>query len=59
VIDRQFRIVVANEMFARTYGPWENRFCYAVYKGRSDRCQDCGALQTFADENVRIRQEQG
>jgi len=59
VIDRQFRIVLANEMFARTYGPWENRYCYAVYKGRSERCQDCGALQTFADGNVRIRQEQG
>jgi len=59
VVNRDFRIVLANEMFARTYGPWENRFCYAVYKGRSEPCTDCGAVMTFADGNVRIRQELG
>lgn len=36
VIDQDFRIVEANPTFARNYGDWQNRFCYAMYKGRSD-----------------------
>lgn len=58
-IDRDFRVVVANECFTRTFGSWEDRFCYSVYKDRSERCQRCGALATFEDGKIRSREEQG
>ncbi|UCG53689.1 MAG: GHKL domain-containing protein [Candidatus Latescibacterota bacterium] len=59
VIDRKFRIVEANDPFRKTYGAWKNRCCYTVYKGRSERCKQCGAEKTFADGKVRVREEQG
>jgi PAS domain S-box-containing protein len=59
VIDRNFRIVEANDPFVQTYGPSEKRFCYSVYKGRSERCKQCGAIKTFSDGKVRVREEQG
>ena len=59
VIDRDFKIVEANPHFAQTYGDWQNRFCYEVYKGSCKRCEDCAATRTFADGLVREREEQG
>ena len=59
VIDKNFKIVDANPSFAEKYGDWQNRFCYSVYKGRSERCENCAASQTFSDGLVRVREEQG
>jgi PAS domain S-box-containing protein len=59
VIDRDFRIVQANRSFEQSFGPWRDRACHAVYKGRDTRCVNCGAAQTFADGQVRVREEQG
>lgn len=59
VINRDFRIIEANPMFTRTYGPWEGRFCFSVYKKRNERCEHCGAADTFCDGQVRVREEQG
>ena len=59
IIDRDFRIVEANRCFGETYGQWQGRACYAVYKGRDSRCEHCAAWSTFADGRVRAREEQG
>ena len=59
VISPDFRIVDANRQFSQTYGPWQGRPCYEVYKGRSSRCERCAAVKTFADGKVRIREEEG
>jgi len=59
VINRDFRIVEANRLFAETYGSWEGRQCYEVYKGRTKRCPRCAAAQTFADGQIRVREEKG
>ncbi len=59
VINREYRIIEANQTFAQTYGQWRNRPCYAVYKDRTARCQECAAANTFADGQLRIREEQG
>ena len=59
VIDRQFRIVEANRMFAQTYGSWKDRPCYSVYKGRTEHCERCAADMTFSDGQVRVREEKG
>ena len=59
VIDRDFRIVEANSAFTDNYGDWWERPCYEVYKGRSERCEHCAAVKTFADAKVRVREELG
>ncbi len=59
VIDKDFKIIDANPDFAKNYGDWQDQFCYAVYKGRSERCEHCAARKTFSDGLVRIREEQG
>ncbi len=59
VIDRDFQIVEANRTFEDSYGPWRSRCCFSVYKGRSERCEDCAAAKTFRDAQVRNREEQG
>lgn len=59
VIDQNFKIVEANSAFRETYGEWEERLCYEVYKGRTKRCEDCGAAATFNDGKIRTREERG
>ena len=59
VITPDFRIVEANRCFRETYGPWEGRPCYEVYKGRADHCEQCAAVKTFADGKIRTREEAG
>jgi len=59
VIDRSFKVVEANPHFAKSYGDWQGRFCYEVYKGLSQQCERCAATKTFADGLVREREEQG
>ena len=59
VISRDFRIVEANRLFGRTYGAWEGRQCYEVYKDRTRRCERCAALETFTDGKIRTREEEG
>ncbi|MGK7313519.1 MAG: two-component system sensor histidine kinase NtrB [Candidatus Longimicrobiales bacterium M2_2A_002] len=59
VIDRSYRILAANQAFADSFGPWEGRPCYEVYKGRDEPCLRCGALESFVDGASRNRQEKG
>ncbi len=59
VIDRSFHIIEANRCFANTYGEWRKRPCYEVYKGRTQRCNNCAAVETFEDGQLRIREETG
>jgi signal transduction histidine kinase len=59
VINRDFDVVEANKGFAKTYGTWQGRKCYAVYKGRSTRCESCAAAETFIDGRIRVREEEG
>jgi histidine kinase len=59
VIDRDYRLVQANRNFARNYGDWHGRPCYAVYKGRSEVCEHCAARATFADGQLRVSEERG
>jgi PAS domain S-box-containing protein len=49
VQDRAFRIVAANERFKNSFGDFEGRYCYQVYKQRSERCEVCPVARTFRD----------
>jgi len=49
VQDRDLRIIDANERFRRDFGRIEGRFCYQVYKHRSEKCEVCPVEQAFRD----------
>ena len=49
VQDRDFRILDANQRFRDHFGDFEGRYCYQVYKQRSERCKVCPVARTFRD----------
>ncbi|MBT8398424.1 MAG: PAS domain-containing protein [Gemmatimonadetes bacterium] len=49
VQDREFKIVRANARFRKHFGEFEGRYCYQVYKQRSERCEVCPVARTFRD----------
>ncbi|HKJ03775.1 MAG TPA: PAS domain-containing protein, partial [Longimicrobiales bacterium] len=59
VISRDFRVLQANRRFEESFGAWEDRPCYEVYKDRTEPCLHCAALEAFADGALRSREEQG
>ncbi len=59
VIDRDFRVVRANEKFREGFGEAEGRFCYEVYKRRRKPCPHCPAALTFEDGAVHLSEQEG
>ncbi len=59
VINRDHKIVAANENFEEYFGNWRNRHCYEVYKGKSRICDNCQSEATFEDGRVRVSDETG
>lgn len=59
VIDRDYGIVEANQTFSETFGAWHDQRCFSVYKNRTERCENCAAVKTFADGKTRSREELG
>ncbi len=49
IIDRNFRIVRANQKFRDTFGNIEGKHCYEVYKKKKTPCHICLAVDTFED----------
>jgi PAS domain S-box-containing protein len=52
VLDRQLRVVRANELMRATFGDHLGRLCHEVYKGSQTICADCPALRSFEDGKV-------
>ena len=52
VLDRQLRIVRANELLRRTFGVSTGKLCHQVLKGSDTRCADCPALRSFENGGV-------
>ena len=44
-----FRIIDANQRFREDFGDFEDRFCYQLYKRRSEKCEVCPLEQAFQD----------
>lgn len=59
VIDRNYRIIHANERFLHAYGSFKGRRCFEVYKNQSTPCAHCGPMQCFEDGRVRVSEEKG
>lgn len=49
VQDRDLRIITANARFRRSFGDFEGRRCYQVYKQRPEKCEVCPVERTFRD----------
>lgn len=49
VVNRDFRIVRANQAFKDEFGDQVGKHCFAGFKGLDSRCQNCQVERTFAD----------
>lgn len=49
VLNRDRRVVKANEMFRRTFGEPRGESCFKLFKHRHEECEDCPAARTFTD----------
>lgn len=49
-VDKDFRIVRANEAFKNEFGDQTGKQCYAVFKGRDVKCENCLVERTFMDK---------
>ncbi len=56
VLDRDLRMVAANERFRQGFPDWEGKHCFETLAGRTDPCPGCRARRTFEDGRVRIGQ---
>jgi len=49
VINRNYQIIMANELFKNKFGMQPNALCYNIWKNRDEKCEDCLVEQTFRD----------
>jgi len=47
--DKNLRLLDANKKFRDDFGEIEGRYCYQVYKNRSEKCEVCPVERTFRD----------
>ena len=59
IIDREHRIVVANDTFKDRFGEKEGEPCYQAIKRRDQPCDSCITVQTLDDEGEHRSEEQG
>jgi PAS domain S-box-containing protein len=59
VIDRNLRIVRANEKFRQAFGEAEGKYCYEAYKRRTKPCAHCPAALTFKDGAEHVSDQVG
>jgi len=52
VIDKNYKIIRANESFRENFGDVIGQQCYSVYKHRKRKCPNCPAAKTFKDGQI-------
>jgi len=52
VINRDLRIVRANQSARKTFGDMTGKHCYEVYKHSHTKCETCPAEETFRDGSI-------
>jgi PAS domain S-box-containing protein len=57
VQDKSLRLIDANEKFQKEFGEIDGRFCYQIYKNRSEKCEVCPVERTFRDGESHHSQE--
>jgi PAS domain S-box-containing protein len=59
VIDKNFRIVRANEKFRQAFGDSEGQYCYQSCKRRDSPCTNCPAVITFENGTEQVSEQVG
>jgi len=59
VLNRDLRIVRANEKLRDTFGDTTGEHCFRVLKKRPDKCDNCPAEQTFEDGKIHTSEHVG
>lgn len=59
VQDKDFRLINFNREFYNKYRPKIGDYCYATYKGRTTRCENCPVEKTLKDGKSHYSEEQG
>jgi len=57
VQDRDFRVLDANKRFREEFGEIDGRYCYQIYKNRSEKCEICPVERTFRDRFIHNSEE--
>ena len=47
--DKDLHLVAANKKFVDEFGEIDGRYCYQIYKKRSEKCENCPVERTFRD----------
>jgi PAS domain S-box-containing protein len=48
-VNRNYQIIMANELFKNEFGMQPNDYCYKVWKNRNKKCEGCLVEKTFRD----------
>ena len=48
-VNRNYQIIMANELFKNEFGMRPNDFCYKVWKNKTEKCKDCLVAKTYRD----------
>lgn len=59
VLDRELKIVRANEMLRNMFGETRGQHCFQVYKRRNRQCENCPAMKTFLDGGTYTQKQVG
>lgn len=57
--DRNLRLIRYNREFADKFDPRQGDYCYSVYKGRTEKCENCPVEKTFRDGESHTFEEAG
>jgi PAS domain S-box-containing protein len=49
VQDKNLRLIDANDRFCKEFGEIDERYCFQIYKNRSEKCEICPVERTFRD----------
>jgi PAS domain S-box-containing protein len=55
---RDLKIIRANRRFVENFGDPAGRYCYQIYKQRSEKCERCPVERTFRDGEPHTSEEQ-
>jgi PAS domain S-box-containing protein len=56
-INRNYQIIMANDLFEKEFGMHQNGYCYNVWKNRNERCEGCLVQESFQDGEVHWNEE--
>jgi PAS domain S-box-containing protein len=57
-INRNYQIIMANDLFINKLGARSEGFCYKAWKNRDNKCDDCLVEKSFRDGQVHLNEEE-